>query len=91
MAVAAHIMPMNAAGLAGLLPVADGALHPLLPGQILQGRFADQTFFPHSFSPAFSLQIIWVMVPMGEKLPQTLGWNRIFTAKPMMVEVSMML
>ena len=48
-------------------------------------------FLHHSFSFALILQIIWVMVPMGQKLHQVLGLNRTFTTKPMMVEVSMML
>ena len=45
----------------------------------------------YSFCPALSLQIIWVMVPMGQKLHQVRGLYRVFTARPMMVEVSMML
>ena len=36
-------------------------------------------------------QISWVMVPIGQKLHQVRGLNRTFTARPMMVEVSMML
>ena len=40
---------------------------------------------------ALMRQISWVMVPMGQKLHQHLGLNRTFTARPMMVEVSMML
>ena len=45
----------------------------------------------YSFCPALSLQIIWVMVPMGQKLHQVRGLYRVFTTRPMMVEVSMML
>ena len=45
----------------------------------------------YSFSFAFSLQIIWVMIPMGQKLHQVPGLNRTFTTKPMMVDVSIML
>ena len=45
----------------------------------------------YSFSFALILQIICVMVPMGQKLHQVLGLNRIFTKRPMMVDVSMML
>ena len=48
-------------------------------------------FFHYSFSFALILQIIWVMVPMGQKLHQVLGLNRVFTARPIMVEVSMTL
>ena len=40
---------------------------------------------------AFSLQIIWVMVPIGQKLHQVLGLNNTLTARPMMVEVSIRL
>ena len=40
---------------------------------------------------ALMRQISWVMVPIGQKLHQHLGLNRTFTARPMMVEVSMML
>ena len=36
-------------------------------------------------------QISWVMVPIGQKLHQVRGLNSTFTARPMMVEVSMML
>ena len=48
-------------------------------------------FFQNSFSFALILQIIWVMVPMGQKLHQVRGLKRMFTAKPMMVEVSIRL
>ena len=48
-------------------------------------------FFYHSFSLALILQIIWVMVPMGQKLHQALGLKRVFTTRPMMVEVSIRL
>ena len=47
--------------------------------------------FHHSFSFALILQIIWVMVPMGQKLHQVRGLKSMFTAKPMMVEVSIRL
>ena len=40
---------------------------------------------------ALRWQISWVMVPIGQKLHQVLGLNSTFTARPMMVEVSMML
>ena len=33
------------------------------------------------------MQIIWVMVPMGQKVHQVLGLNRAITTRPMMVEV----
>ena len=48
-------------------------------------------FFHHSFSLALILQIIWVMVPMGQKLHQVRGLKRKFMTKPMMVEVSIRL
>ena len=48
-------------------------------------------FFHHSFSFALILQIIWVMVPMGQKVHQVRGLNRAMTKRPMMVEVSIML
>ena len=44
MAVTAYIVALSAAGLAGLPPVADGALHVLIPGQVLQRCAADQAF-----------------------------------------------
>ena len=44
MAVIAHIVAVDAAGLAGLLFMADGALHDLILDQIFQRRFADQAF-----------------------------------------------
>ena len=44
--------------------------------------------FAYSFSPALILQIIWVMVPMGQKLHQVLGLNSPITTRPMMVEVA---
>ena len=47
--------------------------------------------FYYSFSPALILQIIWVMVPMGQKLHQVRGLNRKFMANPIMVEVSIRL
>ena len=40
---------------------------------------------------ALMRQISWVMVPIGQKLHQVRGLNSMFTARPMMVEVSMML
>ena len=43
------------------------------------------------FSFALILQIIWVMVPMGQKLHQVLGFHRVFTTSPMMVEASIRL
>ena len=45
MAIAAYIVPVDAAGFTGLLLVADGALHHLVLHQIFQRCFADQTFF----------------------------------------------
>ena len=36
---------------------------------------------------ALILQIIWVIVPMGQKLHQILGLNTVFTTRPMMVEI----
>ena len=48
-------------------------------------------FLQYSFSFALILQIICVMVPIGQKLHQVLGLNRVFTTTPMMVEVSIML
>ena len=47
--------------------------------------------FGYRVSFALILQIIWVMVPMGQKLHQVLGFHRVFTTRPMMVEVSMRL
>ena len=44
-----------------------------------------------SLGRALRWQISWVMVPIGQKLHQHLGLNSTFTARPMMVEVSMML
>ena len=49
------------------------------------------SFVFYSFSLALILQIIWVMVPMGQKLHQALGFHRVFTTRPMMVEVSIRL
>lgn len=43
-AVIAHIMAIDAPGLAGLLFVADGALHDLVLDQVFQRRLADQAF-----------------------------------------------
>ena len=42
----------------------------------------------YSFSFALILQIICVMVPIGQKLHQVLGLHRAFTTKPMIVDVS---
>ena len=68
-----------------------GAGHGLVLGEVFQGSLTDETFFLHSLSFALILQIIWVMVPMGQKLHQLLGFQRAFTARPMMVEVSIRL
>ena len=43
-AVIAHIMAIDAPGLAGLLFMADGALHDLVLDQVFQRRLADQAF-----------------------------------------------
>ena len=48
-------------------------------------------FFQNSFSFALILQIVWVMVPMGQKLHQVLGFHKAFTTRPMIVEVSIRL
>ena len=45
----------------------------------------------YSFSFALILQIIWVIVPMGQKLHQVLGLKSVFTTRPMMVDVSIRL
>ena len=47
MAIVAHIVPMDTAGLAALLLVADGTLHELIVLEILQRSFANQAFFFH--------------------------------------------
>lgn len=44
-AVTAHIVSLYAAGLAGLLLMADGTLHEFVLHQIFQRGLADQTFF----------------------------------------------
>ena len=44
-AVTAHIVAAHAPGLAGLLFVADGALHKLVLDQVFQRCLADQAFF----------------------------------------------
>jgi cytochrome d ubiquinol oxidase subunit I len=46
-ALTADVMAIDAAGLASLYPVADGALHLHILQQVFQRRFADQTFFLH--------------------------------------------
>ena len=54
--------------------------------------YADKgNLFHYNFSLALILQIIWVMVPIGQKLHQVRGLNRIFTIKPIMVDVSIRL
>lgn len=45
----------------------------------------------YSRSPALRRQIIWVMVPMGQKAHQVRGLNNAMTTSPMMVEVSIIL
>ena len=64
-AVAAHIVPVDTACLAGLFPVTDGTLHGLILHQIFQGRLTDQAFFriqlsvsSHFFSAA-SCSGVW--------------------------------
>lgn len=70
--------------------------------QLLTQGFSDLTaagvvdadkgyFFRYSFSCALILQIIWVIVPMGQKLHQVRGLKRVFTTRPMIVEVSIRL
>ena len=49
MAVVADIVPMDAAGLAALLLVADGTLHEFIVLEILQRSLTDQTFFFHYY------------------------------------------
>ena len=45
MTVIAHIVAVDAPGLAAFLFMADGALHHLVLRQVLQGRFTNQAFF----------------------------------------------
>ena len=47
MAVVADVVPLDAAGLAALLLVADGALHEFIVLEILQRSLAYQTLFFH--------------------------------------------
>ena len=47
-ALVADVVTVDAAGLAALLPVADGALHLDILVQIFKRGFADQTFLFHS-------------------------------------------
>ena len=51
MAVAAHVMAVDAPGLAQLLLVAYPALHEHVRFEVLQRRLADQTFFLHIEPP----------------------------------------
>ena len=78
MAVAADIMSLHTAGLAGFLLMAGGALHHLVLDQIFQGRLANQTFF---FVHTHSLQIAASRsspVPRPSKPTHRLG--RVLTA-----------
>ena len=81
----ARIAAMNAPS---SLPVGSSRPHLAAAGIVNADK---GNFLHHSFSLAFSLQIIWVMVPMGQKVHQVRGLNRAITARPMMVEVSIRL
>ena len=51
-ALTADVMAIDAAGLASLYPVADGALHLHIFEQVFQRCFADQAFLFHMIPPS---------------------------------------
>ena len=61
-AVVAHIVPVDAPGLAQFLLVAYPAFHEYVRFEILQRRLADQTFFLHMRTPIIS-RFLFAIIP----------------------------